>query len=98
MLLPNIANPTAMTSVRLLLIMLTSLCICQGKRTCRPGHAGVTFHEKNERDGTHAGEVRLRQVYAALDGMIGGSHKSERRMLFGKILYKVRPGPRSQAA
>src|SRR5262249_7481587 len=33
------------------------------------------------RDRTNAAEVRLRQVYAEWGGMIGGSHKSERRML-----------------
>src|SRR5499433_2694697 len=33
------------------------------------------------RDRTNAAEVRLRQVYAELGGMIGGGHKSERRML-----------------
>jgi len=36
------------------------------------------------RDRTNAAEVRLRQVYAELGGMIGGSHKSERRMLLLK--------------
>src|SRR5215813_12968171 len=31
MLLPNIANPAAITTIRLLLIMLTSLCTCEGR-------------------------------------------------------------------
>jgi hypothetical protein len=42
----------------------------------------------DEHDRTDAAEVRLRQVYAELRGMIGGSHKSESRMLFRKILNK----------
>ena len=50
------------------------------------------------RDRTNAGEVRLRQVYAELGGMIGDGHKSERRMLLRKIMDKVRVGARSQAA
>jgi len=33
-----------------------------------------------------------------MSGTIDAGHKSERRMLFGEILDKVRPGPRSQAA
>jgi len=52
----------------------------------------------NERDRTDAAEARLRQVYAELAGMIGGSHKSESRMLLRKILDKVRLGARSQVA
>src|SRR5262245_14675654 len=36
MLLPNVANPTTITSIRLLLIMLTSLCTCEGKRIRGP--------------------------------------------------------------
>ena len=35
----------------------------------------------DERDRTDAAEVRLRQLYAELGGMIGGSHKAERYML-----------------
>ena len=35
-----------------------------------------------------AARVRLRQVYAELGGMIGDSHKSERRMLFREIMDK----------
>ncbi len=50
------------------------------------------------RDRPDAAEVRLRQFYAEWRGMIGGSHKSERRMLFRKIMDKVRVGARSQAA
>ena len=44
------------------------------------------------RDRTDAAEVRLRQVYAELGGMLGDSHKSERRMLLRKIMDKVRVG------
>ena len=44
------------------------------------------------RDRTEAAEVRLRQVYAELGGMLGDSHKSERRMLLRKIMDKVRVG------
>src|SRR5215813_5461581 len=44
------------------------------------------------RDRTDAAEIRLRQVYAELGGMIGDSHKSERRMLLRKIMDKVRVG------
>jgi hypothetical protein len=57
-----------------------------------------TFVRADERDRTDAAGVRLRQVYAELGGMIGDSHKSERRMLFRKILDKVRLGARSRAA
>src|SRR5262249_28501837 len=53
---------------------------------------------RGARHRTDAAEVRLRQVYAELGGMIGGSHKSERRMLLRKILDKVRVGARPQAA
>jgi hypothetical protein len=35
----------------------------------------------DERDRTDAAEVRLRQLYAELGGVIGGSHKAERYML-----------------
>ena len=52
----------------------------------------------DERYGPDAAGVRLRQVYAESGGMIGGSHKSERRMLLRKILDKVRVGARPQAA
>jgi len=52
----------------------------------------------NKRDRTDAGDVRLTQVYAELGGLIGGSHKSERRTLFRKITNKVRVGARSQVA
>src|SRR5262249_32732148 len=53
---------------------------------------------RGARHRTDAAEVRLRQVYAELGGMIGGSHKSERRMLLRKILDKVRVGARPWAA
>jgi len=45
-----------------------------------------------------AAGVRLRQVYAELGGMIGGSHKSESCMLVPKILETVRATAPSQAA
>jgi hypothetical protein len=45
-----------------------------------------------------AAGVRLRQVYAELGGIIGGSHKSERYMLFLKILDAARAAAPSQAA
>jgi hypothetical protein len=45
-----------------------------------------------------AAGVRLRQVYAELGGMIGGSRKSESCMLFPKILDTVRAAAPSQAA
>ena len=39
-----------------------------------------------------AAGARLRQVYVELNGMIGGSHKSERYMLFRNTTDKVRVG------
>jgi|SRR5215472_2968424 len=56
------------------------------------------IHRADARDRTDAAEVRLRQVYAELGGVVGGSHKSERRTLFRKITDKVRVGARSEAA
>jgi hypothetical protein len=54
-------------------------------------HAGSLVWA-DERHRPDAAGVRLRQVYAELGGMIGGSHKSERRMLFRKIMDKLRVG------
>ena len=117
MLLPNVANPTAITSIRLLLIMLTFLCTCEGKAHSRTSyltmtHVGCQQWECDEADHSRrryepraihvprpdAAGVRLRQVYAELGGMIGGSHKSESCMLFPKILDTVRAAAPSQAA
>ena len=50
----------------------------------------------DERHRPDAAGVRLRQIYAELGEMIGGSHKSERRMLLRKIMGKVRVAARSQ--
>jgi hypothetical protein len=52
----------------------------------------------DERDRTEAAEVRLRQIYSEVGGMIGGSNKSERHMLFRTILNRLRVGARSHAA
>src|SRR5262249_43296362 len=117
MLLPNVANPTAITSIRLLLIMLTFLCTCEGKAHSRTSYLTMTHVGCSSGNAMRptttvaatsrglfnvprpdAAGVRLRQVYAELDGMIGGSHKSESCMLFPKILDTVRAAAPSQAA
>src|SRR5215472_12437394 len=50
-------------------------------RVRSPFSAPIPLVWADEHDRPDAAEGRLRQVYAELDGMIGGSHKSERRML-----------------
>src|SRR5215468_9100462 len=63
MLVTNVANPTAITSIRLLLITLTSLYAARESafRRADPSRLG-------RRARSHSAGVGLRQVYAELDG------------------------------
>jgi hypothetical protein len=58
----------------------------RGSRDALSVQRADSFAWADERDRPDAAEVRLRQVYAELGGMIRGSHKSERRMLLRKIM------------
>jgi len=78
-------------------ILRKSCLIREGRRAALPRmrspfSAPIPLVWADERNRPDAAEVRLRQVYAELGGMIGDSHKSERRMLLRKIMNKVRVG------
>ena len=64
---------------------------CTGLPKLRSSFSAL-IRRADARDRTDAGEVRLRQVYAELGGMVGESHKSERRMLLRKVMDKARIG------
>src|SRR5262245_43566742 len=86
MLVTNVANPTAITSIILLLITLTSLYAARESafRRADPSRLGQTSAIAQCGGWFKAGLCRIGRA-------IGASHKFERRVLFGKARDNTAP-------